>query len=304
MRRVHLHEIRRLPPLHTVTSFRVERGVAGIRQSSMRKTQNLLISMSVLMIHQLNERELAPTANVSKPVGGPSVRLLPHTSPPSSPHPHRHPHPHSPPPSPPPSSTLSSPLPPASPPLTIHFYTVITPASGCCRPTGCCRPGVTSGTCTRLYRFTPLKEEEPPRWHLRANPGAICSSHILNLCPKRCPGSFFSSSWRSPPEPTPICAPTLRPSPARHRLAMKKATRHWRAAPCLAESRCIPEHHLAERCTARLWHVLDEQVLTTCQRPRRVVTAQDLGTRVSHKHHAAMHEIMSAQPGGSVRFNT
>ena len=132
-----------------------------------------------------------------------------------------------------------------------------------------------------MYRFTPLKEEEPPRWHLRANPGAICSSHILNLCPKRCPGSFFSSSWRSPPEPTPICAPTLRPSPARHRLAMKKATRHWRAAPCLAESRCIPEHHLAERCTARLWHVLDEQVLTTCQRPRRVVTAQDLGTRVS-----------------------
>ena len=77
--------------------------------------------------------------------------------------------------------------------------------------------GCTSGTCTRLYRFTPLKEEEPPRWHLRANPGAICSSHILNLCPKRCPGSFFSSSWRSPPEPTPICAPTLRPSPARHR---------------------------------------------------------------------------------------
>ena len=146
-----------------------------------------------------------------------------------------------------------------------------------------------------MYRFTPLKEEEPPRWHLRANPGAICSSHILNLCPKRCPGSFFSSSWRSPPEPTPICAPTLRPSPARHRLAMKKATRHWRAAPCLAESRCIPQHHLAERCTARLWHVLDEQVLTTCQRPRRVVTAQDLGTRVSHKHHAAMHEIMSAQ---------
>ena len=62
---------------------------------------------------------------------------------------------------------------------------------------------------------------------------------------------------------------------------------------CLAE--LAAEHHLAERCTARLWHVLDEQVLTTCQRPRRVVTAQDLGTRVSHKHHAAMHEIMSAQ---------
>ena len=36
---------------------------------------------------------------------------------------------------------------------------------------------------------------------------------------------------------------------------------------CLAASCCILKDHAAERCTARLWHVLDEQVLTTCQRP-------------------------------------
>ena len=40
---------------------------------------------------------------------------------------------------------------------------------------------------------------------------------------------------------------------------------------CLAASRCILKDHAAERCTARLWHVLDEQVLTTCQRPRRTL---------------------------------
>eukprot|EP00964_Phaeocystis_antarctica_P039924 scaffold22815_cov60-Phaeocystis_antarctica.AAC.2 len=40
---------------------------------------------------------------------------------------------------------------------------------------------------------------------------------------------------------------------------------------CLTASHCILKDHAAERCTARLWHVLDEQVLTTCQRPRRTL---------------------------------
>ena len=69
---------------------------------------------------------------------------------------------------------------------------------------------------------------------------------------------------------------------------------------CLAAFLCIPKDHVAERCTASLWHVLDEQVLTTCQRPRRVVTLFFLFSRCKELEAAistttpAMHEIMTS----------